>query len=117
MLDERERDAIFLNVRSAAYKIIQGKGATNFAIGLATARIVEAVLKDENRVLPVSSLLSGYRGIDDVCLSVPCIVNRRGVDRVLAVPMSGEEEAGLRASAQTIGDAVGALGFGRRGTS
>ena len=60
----------------AAQQIIAGKGATNYAIGLATAKILEAIVHDENRVLPVSSLLQDYRGISDVCLSVPCIVNR-----------------------------------------
>src|SRR5215203_5722141 len=78
-LTVRDRTEIFQNVKSAAYQIIQGKGATNYAIGLATAKILEALLHDENRILPVSSLLSGYgtgdNAIDNVCLSVPCIVN------------------------------------------
>jgi L-lactate dehydrogenase len=89
-------------VVSAAYEIIQGKGATNYAIGLAVAQILEAILGDENRVLSVSSLLRDYQGIDDVCLSVPSLVNRRGVEVPLDVPLSDSELAGLRAS----GDAV-----------
>ena len=108
----RDRTEIFQNVKNAAYQIIQGKGATNYAIGLATARILEAVLHDENRVLPVSSLLEHYdEGISDVCLSVPCIVNRGGVDSVLKVPMNEAEKAGLRNSAETIRAAVRGLGF------
>ena len=107
----RDRTEIFQNVKNAAYQIIQGKGATNFAIGLATARILEAVLHDENRILPVSSLLEDYDGITDVCLSVPCIVNRGGVDSVLMVPMNEAEKAGLRNSADTIRAAVKGLGF------
>src|ERR687897_294965 len=54
-LSVRDRTEIFQNVKNAAYQIIQGKGATNYAIGLATARILEAVLHDESRILPVSS--------------------------------------------------------------
>jgi L-lactate dehydrogenase len=77
----QDRAEIFQNVKTAAAQIIAGKGATNYAIGLATARIVEALLHDENRILPVSSLLTNYRGISDVCLSVPTIVNRRGWER------------------------------------
>ena len=107
----RDRTEIFQNVKNAAYQIIQGKGATNYAIGLATARILEAVLHDENRILPVSSLLEDYDGISDVCLSVPCIVNRGGVDSVLMVPMNEAEKAGLRNSAETIRTAVRGLGF------
>jgi L-lactate dehydrogenase len=108
----RDRTEIFQNVKNAAYQIIQGKGATNYAIGLATARILEAVLHDENRILPVSSLLEDYdEGMSDVCLSVPCIVNRGGVDSALKVPMNEAEKAGLRNSAETIREAVRGLGF------
>ena len=110
-LTVRDRSEIFVNVKDAAQQIIRGKGATNYAIGLATAKILEAILKDENRILPVSSLLKGYRGIDDVCLSVPSIVNRSGVETVLDIPMNEAEEAGLRNSAEQIKQAIRSLGF------
>jgi len=76
------------------------RGGTSYAIALAAARIIEAVLYDEHQVLPVSSLLTGYAGISDVCLSVPSVANRAGVQRVLPVPLSGEERDGLHRSAQ-----------------
>jgi len=95
----------------AAEEIIRGKGATNYAIGLAAARIVEAVLYDEHRVLPVSSLLAGLAGISDVCLSVPAVVDRTGVQGVLPVPMSDGEIEGLRRSADTIRGVIRKLGI------
>src|SRR5687768_16782050 len=107
----RDRTEIFQNVKNAAYQIIQGKGATNYAIGLATAKILEALLNDENRVLPVSSLLTDYRDISDVCLSVPCIVNAKGVDEALKVPMNDAEVAGLRNSAERFREAIRSVGF------
>jgi L-lactate dehydrogenase len=114
-LSVRDRTEIFQNVKNAAYQIVAGKGATNYAIGLATAKILEALLHDENRILPVSSLLMGYGegddAIEDVCLSVPCIVNRGGVEQPLAVPMNDAERAGLRNSAETIRAAITSLGF------
>jgi L-lactate dehydrogenase len=110
-LSVRDRTEIFQNVKTAAYQIIQGKGATNYAIGLATARILEAVLHDESRILPVSSLLNDYRGISDVCLSLPCIVNRRGVELPLPIPLNEAELAGLRNSAEAIRNAIRSLGF------
>lgn len=110
-LTEQDRTRIFDNVRNAAYQIIRGKGATHYAIGLATAQILEAVLNDEQRVLPVSSRLEGYLGIDDVCLSVPSIVNRTGVEAVLEMPLSEQEREGLRHSADTIRRAIRTLGF------
>lgn len=110
-LSEEDRNHIFDNVRNAAYQIIRGKGATNYAIGLATAQILEAVLYDEQRVLPVSSRLDGYLGISDVCMSVPSIVNRSGVEATLEIPMSEPERESLRRSADTIRNAIRTLGF------
>lgn len=110
-LTVRDRTDIFVNVRDAAQQIIKGKGATNYAIGLATARILEAILKDENRILPVSSLLTHYGALNDVCLSVPSIVNRMGVEVALQFPMNEAEEAGLRNSAERIREVIGSLGL------
>lgn len=110
-LSVMDRTEIFQNVKNAAYQIIQGKGATNYAVGLATAKILDSLMRDENRVLPVSSLLEDYRGISDVCLSVPSIVNHAGVEPPLPIPMNAAEEAGLRNSAETIRGTIRGLGF------
>ena len=93
------RERIAHEVVDSAYRIIEGKGATNYAVALAGSRIIEAILKDERRVLPVSSLLDDFHGISDVCLSVPAIVGAHGVGERLPVPLSDDELAGLRASA------------------
>ncbi len=100
--DAATRQRITDEVITSAYRIIAGKGATNYAIGLAGTRIIEAVLKDEKRVLPVSSLLHDYHGISDVCLSVPSVVGRLGVESQLEVPMSGEELSGIQRSAEAM---------------
>ncbi len=107
----QEEKEIFESVLTSAERIIQGKGVTNYAIGLAVAAILEAILWNEGRVLPVSSLLTDYRGISDVCLSVPSIVGRKGVEGLLPVPMNPKEEAGLRSSAETVQRVVRSLGF------
>ncbi|QAY64705.1 L-lactate dehydrogenase [Xylanimonas allomyrinae] len=101
-LGETERAAIAHEVVDSAYRIIAGKGATNYAVGLASTRIIEAVLKNEHRVLTVSSRLDDYYGVTDVCLSVPSVVDRRGVPEVLRVPLSDAEIAGLTASAESM---------------
>jgi L-lactate dehydrogenase len=110
-LDEQVLDQIAHEVVTAAEQIIRGKGATNFAVGLATAGIVEAVLHDERSVLPVSSLLSGQYGIDDVCLSLPSIVDAKGVDAVLTPPLTDAEVAALRRSAETVRGVERSLGI------
>lgn len=103
LLFPRERlEALTHDVVHAAYKVIAGKGATNYAIGLSGARIVEAVLQDERSILPVSSVLHGYRGIDGVALSVPSIVGAGGVQRIIDTPMDEREAAALQHSAETL---------------
>jgi L-lactate dehydrogenase len=101
-LDADARSRIAREVVDSAYRIIAGKGATNYAVGLAATRIIEAVLKDEHRVLTVSSQLEDYYGISDVCLSIPSVIDRRGVGERLRVPLSDEEIAGLTASAESM---------------
>ncbi len=106
-----ELNALAHEVSHAAYAVIEGKGATNYAIGLAGARIVEAVLGDEHAVLPVSTVLDGYRGISGVALSVPSIVGARGVSRVLDVPMNDDEVHRLNASAAILRESLASLGY------
>jgi L-lactate dehydrogenase len=101
-LSAAERNSIGEQVVQAGYQVLAGKGYTNHAVALATARIIEAVLYDEHQVLPVSSLQAGYAGIADVCLSVPSVIDRSGVLRVLPVPLSEEERDGLRCSARAV---------------
>jgi L-lactate dehydrogenase len=105
-----ELDEIAHEVRNAAYTVIRGKGATNSAIGLAGARIVEAILDDEHAVLPVSTVLDGQHGIEGVALSVPCLVGGDGAFPLAGVPFSADEEGLLRASADAIRASVESLG-------
>lgn len=101
-LDDAARAAIARDVVESAYKVIAGKGATNYAVGLAATRIVEAVLKNEHRVMPVSTRVDGFHGIDGVCLSMPTLVDARGATTVIDTPVSDAEAAGLRASAESV---------------
>jgi L-lactate dehydrogenase len=110
-LDAAAREDIHRRVVGAAGEIIRGKGATNYAVGLASARIIEAVLYDQRQVLPVSSLLDGQGGIHDVCLSLPSVVDRLGVELVLPSPLSEEETTGLRRSADTVKGVLKGLGL------
>ena len=93
-------------VRNSAYHIIDYKGSTYYGIGLSLVRITQAILRDENSILTVSTLLSGEYGIENVCLSVPCIVGAGGVKSIIAAQLSDEEHKALGASAETIKDAA-----------
>ena len=95
----------------AAYSIIEGKGATNYAIGLTGARLTEVLLKERRAVLPLSSVLTDFHGISDVALSVPSVVSVRGLERVLDIPMDAQEITMLRRSAATLRASLEQLGF------
>ena len=109
----RERlEQLTSDVVNAAQRIIAGKGATNYAIGLSGARIVEAIFRNERSIMPVSSVLHGYQGIDGIALSVPSIVGTGGVERVLDVPMDEYEQGLLQASADALRAAVATVRAG-----
>lgn len=101
-LTAADRERIASDVVGSAYRIIAGKGATNYAIALAASRIIEAVVADERRILPVSSLLEDYHGISDVCLSVPTLVHAAGAGEPIPVSLTDAELAGLRRSADAV---------------
>lgn len=82
-------------VCAAAYEVIQRKGATNHAIGLVTARLVECLLEDQHRVLTVSRVQAGAFGLHGVALSLPALVGRAGAIRVLEPALSDAERVGL----------------------
>jgi L-lactate dehydrogenase len=100
--DREEINRIFLSVRDAANEIIRRKGATYYAIGLGLLSIVEAILGNYRSVLSVSTLMTGQYGVNDICLSLPCVVGANGVEEVLTLTMSEEEQRGFQSSAEKL---------------
>lgn len=111
LFDQSKRDELAERAMRAAYTVINGKGSTNYAIGLSGARIAEAVLKGQDAVLPVSTILEDYYGISGIALSVPSIVGFGGVREVLEVPMTEAEIQSLRNSAEALRSSLASLGF------
>lgn len=97
-----EHEKISEQVRNSAYHVIEAKGATNFAVGLALVRISTAIIRNENSLLTVSTHLDGQYDITDVCMSVPVILNNSGVGRYICPELSGGELEQLTASAEAI---------------
>ena len=95
---EADRVEIFRNVRDAAAQVIAGKGATNWAVGLAVVRILEAILRDEQSVLTV-------------CISVPCLMGWQGVGPTLPLPYSEPELTALKHSAELLKATARQAGF------
>lgn len=109
MFEREDRQRIFEQTRNAAYQIIQRKGATYYAIAAGLTRIAEAIIRDQKTVLSVSSLIEDYYGISDICLSLPTVVDRSGVEQVLRLELSAEEEEALRHSAKVLKDTAAEL--------
>jgi len=104
-----QMDEIFTQTRDAAYHIIERKGATFYAIAAGLMRITEAILRDQSTVLSVSSLVNGLYGIEDVYLSLPTVLHRGGVERVIQLELSDDEESKLRSSARVLKETIASL--------
>lgn len=99
-------------VRAAAYKIITGKGYTSFGIATAIVRICEAIVRNEHVVLPVSAYLTGQFGIDNLYLSLPCVLGAQGIEHILEPPLEDEERLAFQQSAGAVHAALCELAGG-----
>lgn len=108
---DEDLHAMYSEVKNSAYEIIEKKGATYYAIAVAVARIVECIAGAENSVLTTSGILDGEYGIKDIALSVPMQISGGGVERILDVPFSDNEIAGLRESAKMLKESLKSIGF------
>lgn len=106
---ESDCQKILDDVRTSAYAIIERKGATYYGIAMAVARIAQCILRDEERVLPVSVELRGEYGQRALAMSVPAILGKDGIERVLEIPLSDVETEAFQASAATIREIINTL--------
>jgi len=109
------RERLARETRDAAYEVIRRKRATYYAIASGLVRLVEAVLRDQRTVLSVSTLVTrehGYAGVEDVCMSVPCVVARGGIEAVLRLDLDDGEAAALRRSAEVLATTRRGIGGG-----
>lgn len=100
---------MYNDVKNSAYDIIEAKGATYYAIAEAVRRIVDAIVHDEDSVLPVSSLINDHYGLNDVCLGVPSVVGRTGIKRILDLPLDETEYKALHQSANKMKEILASL--------
>jgi L-lactate dehydrogenase len=106
---KKQHQLIEQQVRDSAYHIINYKGSTQFAVGLALVRITGAILRNQNSILSVSTLVDSHFGINDVCLSVPCVLTDKGVSRIIESPLSSGELALMSHSADVLRKALASL--------
>ncbi|MBQ7774580.1 MAG: L-lactate dehydrogenase [Lachnospiraceae bacterium] len=106
--DEAE-EQIEEKVRNSAYEIIQRKNATYFGVAMAVKRICEVIVRDEKSILPVSTMMHGEYDIDEVVLSMPCIVGKDGIETKVPISLSEEEKIDLQKSAAIMKEIVDKL--------
>jgi L-lactate dehydrogenase len=110
--DPHAMDEIFVQTWDAAYRIIERKGATYYAVAAGLMRITQAILRNQSTVLSTSSLINDYYGIGDVCFSLPTVIDRGGVENVLRLQLSSEEIEKLRHSAEVLKTTIRSLELG-----
>ncbi|MDT9023357.1 MULTISPECIES: L-lactate dehydrogenase [Rossellomorea] len=99
---QKQLDDIFVNVRDAAYHIIERKGATYYGIAMGLARITKAIFNNENSILTVSALLEGEYDQEDIYIGVPAIINGEGIRKVVELPLNDKERTQFAHSAETL---------------
>jgi len=107
--DPKAMEEIFLQTRDAAYRIIERKGATYYAVAAGLMRITQAILRNQRTVLSVSSLVRDYHGLNDVCFSLPTVIDRGGVEQVIRLELDSGEIEKLRHSAQILRKTIASL--------
>ncbi len=109
--DPQAMEQIFAQTRDAAYHIIERKGSTYYAVAAGLMRITEAILRDQKTVLSVSSLINDHYGISDVCFSLPSVVDRGGIEKVIRLELDAQETAKIQLSARVLKQTVLNLGL------
>ena len=112
-LSRTDMDRLYCEVRNSAYEIIRRKGVTCYGIAMAVGRIAASIVKDEHAVLPISVVLEGQYGLEGLALSIPSLVGRSGLEEMLEIPLSNDEEYALHNSAAQMKEAIASLDLSR----
>jgi len=99
--------AAYQKTRDAAGTIIAAKGATYYAIGVVISQLASAVLRDTKRIFPVSVPLDGQYGYTDVAISVPCVLGKNGVEKIMEIPLSPDEKKSMDNSVTILKNLIG----------
>jgi L-lactate dehydrogenase len=99
-------DQIYVDVRDAAYKIIERKNSTSYGIGLALCHITKAIFNDSNSIIPISVYVEDYYGVNDIYIGMPAIINRKGVRQMVRIHMSQTDQDKFKHSATVLKDMI-----------
>lgn len=109
LIPEEKKKEIAEKTRSSGAEVIGLKGATVFAPAIGIARMAEAIVKNKRETIPLSAYLEGEYGIEGICIGVPAVLGKSGIEKILEPELSEEEEKAFRASAEKIRDIISSL--------
>lgn len=104
-----DKEQVNQEVRDAGLEVLKLKGYTSSGIAMSVSRLVKAILLNEESILPVSSTLEGEYGINDVALSIPCVITNNGIEKKLEVPLTDDEVKQLKDSASNLSTIIDGL--------
>ncbi|MHC2067687.1 lactate/malate dehydrogenase family protein [Bremerella sp. T1] len=102
---------LFERTVNVGYEVSRLKGHTSYGIALGTMMILDSIVYDLRHTMPVSVLIDGQFGVNDVCLSLPAVIGRQGITRVLQPPLSEEEQAAFHRSADAVKRCISSMGL------
>jgi len=108
-LSQGDKERLYREIRDSANEIIKRKGATYYGIAMAVGRIAECIVKDEHAVLPISVVLDQEYGLGNVALSIPSIVGKNGLEKILEIPLGQAERSALDVSARQLQEVIAGL--------
>jgi len=109
LLSKDKLDSIILDTRQVAAKVIEQKGATIHAPGNAISTIIESVVRDQKKVIPVSTALDGEYGFSNIIMGVPAVIGKNGVEKIIELELNDEEKADLQKSADSVKNAISSV--------
>ncbi len=108
-IDEEQSMQIYEKTKQVAAEVIKFKGATVYAPGNAVSTMIESIVKDKKAVIPISAYLDGQYGIRDVCLGVPAIIGKKGIEKIMELPLDKFEKDQLIKGANSVKEAISNL--------
>ena len=106
LLSKEKLEELVQNIRQVAEKVIELKGATIHAPGNAISSIIESVVKDQKKIIPVATALDGEYGYSDVTIGVPAVIGRNGVEKIIELELNDEEKEWIKKSVDSVKNAI-----------
>lgn len=109
LLSKDKLDALIQDTRQVATKVIEQKGATIHAPANAISTIIESVVRDQKKVIPVATALDGEYGFSNIIMGVPAVIGKNGVEKIIELELNEEEKADLQKSADSVKNAISSV--------